>query len=147
MASKKFKIVTLGCRTNQYESQAYRDQLEFMGFTPAAIGEPADLCIVNTCTVTHSADASSRHQIRQLARENPGARLVVTGCMVESSPKAIEEIEGVSLVVLNAEKETLLEQVFPEEEVPEFSIRRFDSHTRAFVKVQDGCNSFCSYGQ
>ena len=86
MKKKKFKIVTLGCRTNQYESQAYHDQLDAMGYSPAIGGESADICIVNTCTVTESADASSRHEIRRLARENPGSQLVITGCFAEGSP-------------------------------------------------------------
>jgi len=143
--NKKFKIVTLGCRTNQYESQAYQNQLEGMGFSPAVSGEAADICIVNTCTVTESADSSSRHEIRQLARQNPGAKLVVTGCFAERQPETVRQIEGVSHVVPNRDKEELLNTVFPGMELPEFSIKRFDAHTRAFVKVQDGCNSFCTY--
>lgn len=142
---KKFKVVTLGCRTNQYESQAYTDQLQAMGYTAAQEHETADICIVNTCTVTESADSSSRHQIRQLARENPNSKLVVTGCFAERQPDVIKNLEGVTHVVSNKEKENLLNRVFPNEEVPEFSIKHFESHTRAFVKVQDGCNSFCTY--
>jgi threonylcarbamoyladenosine tRNA methylthiotransferase MtaB len=142
---KKFKVVTLGCRTNQYESQAYADQLKLMGYSEAGEGEAAELCIVNTCTVTESADSSSRHQIRQLARKHAGSKLIVTGCLAERVPQEIGGIEGVSLVVSNKEKEHLVSLAFPEEEVPEFSIRHFDAHTRAFVKVQDGCNSFCTY--
>jgi threonylcarbamoyladenosine tRNA methylthiotransferase MtaB len=144
-AKKKFKIQTLGCRTNQYESQAYHDQLFAMGYVAAKEGEAADLCIVNTCTVTESADSHSRHAIRQLGRENPGSRLVVTGCMAESHPDAVRQIEGVTGVVSNRDKENLIATLFPDEEVPEFSIKNFDAHTRAFVKVQDGCNSFCTY--
>lgn len=141
---KKFKIVTLGCRTNQYESQGYTDQLRQMGYTPAADGEEADLCIVNTCTVTESADSSSRHQIRSLLREHPKARVAVTGCMVESSPEVLHQL-GVE-VIPNKEKEELIDLLFPDEEnLPEFNIQTFDAHTRAFVKVQDGCNSFCTY--
>jgi threonylcarbamoyladenosine tRNA methylthiotransferase MtaB len=142
---KKFKIVTLGCRTNQYESQAYQDQLEQMGYVPTQQGETADLCIVNTCTVTESADAHSRHEIRRLARENPKTKLVVTGCSSERQPDVIRNLEGVSLVIPNKEKEQLLLSVFPDEEIPEFSIKHFEAHTRAFVKIQDGCNSFCTY--
>lgn len=142
---KKFKVVTLGCRTNQYESQAYADQLRAMGYTEATSGENADLCIVNTCTVTHSADSSSRYQIRHLSRENPNAKIVVTGCLAERVPEELEKMEQVGLVVSNREKENLLSKVFPTEEIPEFSIRNFQAHTRAFVKVQDGCNSFCTY--
>lgn len=142
---KKFKIATLGCRTNQYESQAYRDQLEAMGFEEAKGEESADFCIVNTCTVTASADRSSRLQIRQLAQQNAEARIVVTGCLAERRPDLIKSIGSVSLVVPNKRKERLIEELFPEEVVPEFSIRHFEAHTRAFVKVQDGCNSFCTY--
>ncbi|NGX62216.1 MAG: Threonylcarbamoyladenosine tRNA methylthiotransferase MtaB [Chlamydiae bacterium] len=145
MAKKKFTLATLGCRTNQYETQGYRDQLVQMGYEEAREGEEADLCIVNTCTVTESADSASRHQIRQLVRKNPGAEVVVTGCMAERRPDLIEKIGGVSRVVSNKEKESLLSYVFPGEEIPEFSIKNFEAHTRAFVKVQDGCNSFCTY--
>lgn len=142
---KKFRIQTLGCRTNQYESQAFQDQLLEMGYTPASEGESADLCIVNTCTVTSSADSHSRHAIRQLARNNPNSKLVVTGCWAESQPEAVKQIEGVTHVVSNKDKEQLLSTLFPDETLPEFSIKNFDAHTRAFVKVQDGCNSFCTY--
>ena len=144
-SKKKFKVVTLGCRTNQYESQAYSDQLRALGYVPAQAEEEAELCIVNTCTVTQSADSSSRHQIRHLAKQNPGARIVVTGCLAERKPKELESIPGVELVISNRDKERLVNLVFPEEEVPEFSIKHFEAHTRAFVKVQDGCNSFCTY--
>lgn len=139
---KKFKVATLGCRTNQYESAAYIDQLKEMGYCEAQDGETADLCIVNTCTVTESADSHSRHQIRSLSRKHPGAKIVVTGCLAEHLPK----MDEVNLVVLNKDKEKLLSFVFPEEEqLPEFAIKQFPGHTRAFVKVQDGCNSFCTY--
>lgn len=143
--NKKFKIVTLGCRTNQYESQAYQDQLQALGYSAAAEGEAAEICIVNTCTVTESADSSSRHEIRQLARKHPNSKLVVTGCFAERQPTLVEQLEGVTHVVANRDKEVLLSKVFPDIELPEFSIKRFESHTRAFVKVQDGCNSFCTY--
>lgn len=141
----KFEIVTLGCRTNQYESQGYKDQLLALGHTPVQEGEKADLCIVNTCTVTASADSTSRHHIRQLARRHEGSRLVVTGCLAEREKKSLLQIGGVTDLIPNAEKEKLLEHLWPEEPWPEFSIQQFEAHTRAFVKVQDGCNSFCSY--
>ena len=142
---KKFKIVTLGCRTNQYESQGYIDQLKAMGYHSAIGGEEADLCIVNTCTVTESADSTSRHEIRQLARENPAAKLIVTGCAAEREPEKFLQLPGVTQIVPNKEKENLLNLVFPEGDVPEFSIKNFEAHTRSFVKVQDGCNSYCTY--
>lgn len=144
-SKKKFKVITLGCRTNQYESQAYADQLHQLGYLQAKEGEEAELCIVNTCTVTESADSSSRYQIRQLARQNPGSKIVVTGCLAERNPDELKKLPGVSLLVSNKDKENLVSMVFPDEEIPEFSIRQFEAHTRAFVKIQDGCNSFCTY--
>jgi threonylcarbamoyladenosine tRNA methylthiotransferase MtaB len=142
MASKKFKVATLGCRTNQYESEAYATQLRQMGYSEAVEGEEAEICIVNTCTVTASADSHSRHQIRQLIKNHPAAKVVVTGCLAESLPP----IEGVTHVIPNGKKEHLLSEIFPEDDdLPEFKIDQFSGRTRAFVKVQDGCNSFCTY--
>ncbi len=137
--------MTLGCRTNQYESQAYADQLRQLGYSQVEEGDQADLCIVNTCTVTESADSSSRHQIRNLSRANPGARIVVTGCLAERAPEELVNLPGVELVVSNKDKEKLINLALPDEEIPEFEIQQFEAHTRAFVKVQDGCNSFCTY--
>jgi threonylcarbamoyladenosine tRNA methylthiotransferase MtaB len=145
MQNKKYKVATLGCRTNQYESEAYASQLRALGYEEAQGDEKAEICIVNTCTVTEGADSSSRHQIRQFHRQHPGAKLVVTGCLAERIPAEILAMDGVSHVVRNQEKENLLQKVFPEEEMPEFKIDQFAAHTRAFVKVQDGCNSFCTY--
>ena len=145
MQEKKYKISTLGCRTNQYESEAYATQLRTLGYREAGEGEEADICIVNTCTVTESADSSSRYQIRQLHRQNPGASLVVTGCLAERLPEELKAIPGVTHLVPNKDKENLLASVFPNEELPEFKIDQFSAHTRAFVKVQDGCNSYCTY--
>lgn len=142
---RKFRVATLGCRTNQYESAAYANQLRQLGFVEAAENEQADVCIVNTCTVTEGADRSSRHQIRQLAQKNPGTQLLVTGCLAERLPQEIGAMQGVTHLVPNSEKEKLLGRLFKEEELPEFAIDAFGGHTRAFVKVQDGCNSFCTY--
>lgn len=145
MQSKKYRVVTLGCRTNQYESEAFSHQLRELGYTPAAEGEGADICIVNTCTVTESADSTSRYQIRSLARKNPDSKILVTGCLAERAKDELLAIEGVHSVIPNAEKEQLLKVLFPDQELPEFKITQFESHTRAFVKVQDGCNSYCTY--
>jgi len=145
MEKKRFKIAALGCRTNQYEAQAFRDQLLTLGYEEAQEGQQADICIVNTCTVTKSADERSRHQIRSLNREHPDSKIFVTGCMTEKQSPALLNIGGVAVVVKNKDKENLLKFAFPEQEIPEFKIERFEAHTRAFVKVQDGCNSFCSY--
>ncbi|KAF3362773.1 Threonylcarbamoyladenosine tRNA methylthiotransferase MtaB [Chlamydiales bacterium STE3] len=144
-SSKKFKIVTLGCRTNQYEGHGYTNQLEALGYSPVQEGEEAELCIVNTCTVTQSADAHSRQAINKLHRENPKAKIVVTGCYVENNRETVTKLPGVLKVVPNLKKEDLVSDLFPDLEVPEFAIKHFASNTRAFVKVQDGCNSFCTY--
>ncbi|NGX50627.1 MAG: Threonylcarbamoyladenosine tRNA methylthiotransferase MtaB [Chlamydiae bacterium] len=138
---KKYKVVTLGCRTNQYESQALSDQLRKKGYVQAQPDERAEICIVNTCTVTRSADKRSLTQIRKLAREHNPEKLIVTGCYAER----LGDVSGVTHVVKNSDKEALLPLIFPEEEWPEFRIERFEAHTRAFVKIQDGCNSYCSY--
>ncbi len=146
MKEKSYKIATLGCRTNQYESEAWRSQLTALGYVEAKEGEEAEICIVNTCTVTESADQRSRLQIRQMAKENEGTRLFVTGCLAERAPKELSQIVGVEKVVSNLEKENLLKDVFGNgDEFPDFVIDGFKAHTRAFVKVQDGCNSYCSY--
>ena len=142
---KTFTISALGCRTNQYEAQAFRDQLIALGYTQAEEGQTADVCIVNTCTVTESADSNSRHLVRSLIKQNPDTKMVVTGCLAEGNPQSLLSIEGVTQVVSNKDKEQLVNIMLPEEDVPEFAIKHFDSHTRAFVKVQDGCNSFCTY--
>ncbi|MBS0622765.1 MAG: tRNA (N(6)-L-threonylcarbamoyladenosine(37)-C(2))-methylthiotransferase MtaB [Verrucomicrobia bacterium] len=145
-SKKKYKIATLGCRTNQYESAAYRTQLEALGFEEAKEGEEADTCIINTCTVTAGADRDGRRILRKLIRENPQASVAVTGCMVDAHPKLQEEIEGITFVIPNRNKEQLIASFFPyAEELPEFKIDHFQAHTRAFVKVQDGCNSYCTY--
>ncbi|MBI5274484.1 MAG: tRNA (N(6)-L-threonylcarbamoyladenosine(37)-C(2))-methylthiotransferase MtaB [Chlamydiales bacterium] len=146
MNRKKFLISTLGCRTNQYESQAYRDQLLSLGFEESTNNHDADICIVNTCTVTESADQKSKYQIKQLHKQHPQAKIYVTGCLAERERDLLATFGGVDKVIPNLEKEKLLQIALPEEEnLPEFAIKRFESHTRAFIKVQDGCNSFCSY--
>lgn len=142
---KKFQIVTLGCRTNQYESQLFSEQLQKKGYIPAG-EEEADLCVINCCGVTDQAEASSLRQIRLLARRHPHCRLIVTGCMPQHAKEKLEAIDKRIEVLPNADKGQLLSLLFPQESgCLTHGIERFDGHTRAFVKVQDGCNSFCSY--
>jgi threonylcarbamoyladenosine tRNA methylthiotransferase MtaB len=143
-ARRTCRLVTLGCKVNQYETQHAKELLEANGYREAAVEERADLCIVNTCTVTNEADAQGRQLIRRLARQNPGAALVVMGCYATREPETIARLPGVVKVV--ADKSRL------QEELREFGIsrtatgiRRFDGHQRAFVKVQDGCLLNCSF--
>lgn len=142
---KTYHVVTLGCRTNQYESQAYIDQLQGVGYTAAKSGEESDICIINTCTVTENADKKSLYAVRKSVRDFKPKRLIVTGCLAKRAQKTIRDIPGVTDVVFNENKQSLLPDLIEEELWPEFNIKNFEAHTRAFVKVQDGCNSYCSY--
>jgi threonylcarbamoyladenosine tRNA methylthiotransferase MtaB len=144
VAAKTCRLVTLGCKVNQYETQYVKEALEASGYQEAAPGERADLCVVNTCTVTMEADAKGRQLIRRLAHVNPGAALVVMGCYATREPETVARLPGVTKVI--TDKERLAEELreFGVMEMPA-GIRRFDGHQRAFVKVQDGCLLNCSY--
>lgn len=137
------RLVTLGCKVNQYETQYVKELLESAGWVEAGEGA-AQLCVVNTCTVTQEGDAKSRQLIRRMANANPGAALVVMGCYATRAPQAVRNLPGVTHVI--TDKEHLAEQFAP------FGVRadldgisRFDDHQRAFVKVQDGCLLNCAY--
>ncbi len=138
------RLLTLGCKVNQYETQYVKEMLELNGYVEAAEGRPADLCVVNTCTVTHEADAKGRQLIRRLHKANPAADLVVMGCYATREPDAVRRLPGVTHVI--TDKARLVEELAPYgiTEAPP-GIARFDDHQRAFVKVQDGCLLNCSY--
>jgi threonylcarbamoyladenosine tRNA methylthiotransferase MtaB len=138
------RLLTLGCKVNQYETQYVKEMLETNGYREAASDEQADVCVVNTCTVTAEGDAKSRQTVRRLAVENPRAAIVVMGCYATRDPQAVARLPGVAKVIAN--KEMLLEELRPFGVMREPSgISRFDGHQRAFVKVQDGCLLHCSY--
>lgn len=158
-----FAVLTLGCKVNQYESEAISEALEAMGFNQRPSHEPCDLYIVNTCTVTAESDRKARQLIRRLAGQHPNAFLVVTGCSAQSRAESIAAIDGVDAIVGNREKLRVAEiarelveggvkPVYPMVEVPRLagadfepmSITRF-ARTRAYVKIQDGCESRCAY--
>ena len=138
------RLVTLGCKVNQYETQFVKEALEANGYREAADGEGADLCVVNTCTVTMEGDAKSRQLIRRLHHANPEAAIVVMGCYATRSPDTVTRLPGVRRVV--TDKQRLAEgfRDFGVEHWPQ-GITRFDGHQRAFVKVQDGCLLNCTY--
>lgn len=145
---KTFKIYTLGCKVNQYDSQVIREQLQRRGLSELSNNKPADCYIINTCTVTNSADSQSRNLIRVSIRENPFAKIVVTGCYAHSNVDDIRNIEGVSLILNNDDKFNISKHIFPNTDkktTEKIEISDFKGHTRAFVKVQDGCNNFCSF--
>jgi threonylcarbamoyladenosine tRNA methylthiotransferase MtaB len=138
------RLLTLGCKVNQYETQYVKEMLELNGYTEADDEEPADLCVVNTCTVTAEGDAKSRQTVRRLHQHNPNAAVVVMGCYATRDPDAVQKLPGVTKVI--TDKERLLEEfaTFGVTVKPN-GISRFDDHQRAFVKVQDGCLLNCSY--
>src|SRR5262245_8674232 len=103
------RLLTLGCKVNQYETQYVKELLELNGLVEAGEGEPADLCVVNTCTVTHEGDAKSRQLIRRLHQNNPGAGIVVMGCYATRDPDAVRRLPGVTRVL--TDKEHLLEDL------------------------------------
>jgi threonylcarbamoyladenosine tRNA methylthiotransferase MtaB len=138
------RLVTLGCKVNQYETQFVKEALEANGYREAVGAEAAELCVVNTCTVTMEGDAKSRQAVRRLHQANPGTRIVVMGCYATRDPGAVARLPGVERVITDKTR-------LPEElralgiaSVPR-GIRRFDGHQRAFVKVQDGCLLNCTY--
>jgi threonylcarbamoyladenosine tRNA methylthiotransferase MtaB len=138
------RLVTLGCKVNQYETQYVKETLEINGYRDAADNEPADLCVVNTCTVTMEGDAKSRQMIRRLHLDNPAAAIVVMGCYATRDPQAVGRLPGVKQVI--TDKTKLAQELRPwgVQHLPR-GIRRFDGHQRAFVKVQDGCILNCTF--
>jgi threonylcarbamoyladenosine tRNA methylthiotransferase MtaB len=144
MTDKTCRLVTLGCKVNQYETQLVKEALFQNGFREATEEESADLCVVNTCTVTSEADSKGRQLIRQLARKNPGTRTVVMGCYATREPKVLAELPSVFEVV---EDKRELPDVFDRLGVVDIpnGISEFAGRKRAYVKVQDGCILKCTY--
>jgi threonylcarbamoyladenosine tRNA methylthiotransferase MtaB len=138
------KTVTLGCKVNQYETEFVRQGLLTIGYRDAAAQQPADLCIVNTCTVTAEGDSKSRQAIRRLARANPGARIVVMGCYATRAPQEVAALPGVVEVVTDKRELPDLLGRFGVLDIPT-GISAFGARQRAYVKVQDGCMLHCSF--
>jgi threonylcarbamoyladenosine tRNA methylthiotransferase MtaB len=140
----KLKTVTLGCKVNQYETEYLREGLLGIGFSDAAEQEPADLCVVNTCTVTSEGDSKSRQIIRRLARENPASKIVVMGCYATRAPNEVAALPNVTEVLTNKRELPDLLGRFGVTDVPT-GISGFGRRHRAYVKVQDGCLLRCSF--
>lgn len=138
------RLVTLGCKVNQYESQFVKEAFELNGYREAEDDAAADVCVVNTCTVTMEGDAKSRQTIRRLHQHNPAAKIVVMGCYATRDPGAVAKLPGVTQVV--TDKQALPDDLrdYGVEHWPA-GITRFDGHQRAFVKVQDGCLLNCTF--
>jgi threonylcarbamoyladenosine tRNA methylthiotransferase MtaB len=153
-------ITTLGCKANQYDSFAIEEMLTMGDFQVVPDLEGADACIINTCTVTGKTDAQARQLIRRVKRENSDALVIVTGCYAQVSPNEVAEIKGVDYVLGNGEKERVVEHLLMGRESgappsPKIRVGKSGSiglrasgspgRTRAYLKVQDGCDNSCSY--
>ncbi|HAM42985.1 MAG TPA: tRNA (N(6)-L-threonylcarbamoyladenosine(37)-C(2))-methylthiotransferase MtaB, partial [Elusimicrobia bacterium] len=136
-----FFIKTFGCRVNQVESQAILEQFLNSGATPADSFETADICVLNTCTVTHQADKDVEKQIRQILRRNPHTRLVLTGCYAAAHADEVHKNFPQAEIVGKYELGKVL---FHTDDVC-WTVSGHEGHSRAFIKIQDGCDCFCSY--
>lgn len=152
---------TLGCKVNLNETGALEQLFRANGFTIAQEGEAADVFIVNSCTVTNFGDQKSRKWLRRKKRENPGAVTVLTGCYPQAFPEEAAQFMEADLVCGNGDRKAILENVqklldgherivaiAPHqrgEQFEELPVERFETHTRAFIKVEDGCNRQCAY--
>ena len=156
--TERFSLHTSGCRLNQYEIEAIGAKLESLGFQEVPFDEPVDVAVINTCTVTGRADADARNAIRRARRTSPGGRVVVTGCYASAQPEEIAALGAVDLVVDNTHKERVVEKMveafgytlpggidFERMNSESFELGGFRRHTRAMVKVQDGCQEGCTY--
>jgi len=156
----KVAVATLGCKVNHYESAGIMEALEAQGCSVVPFDSPADLYIVNTCTITAKTDFQSRQLIRRAYRTNPSAPIIAAGCYAQISPRELAELPGVRMVAGTAIKEKLPGMIRdiidgkPRIDVTDISLKRtfsdlpvtrFPGQTRAYLKVQDGCNAFCSY--
>lgn len=160
---RKAALHNLGCKVNSYETEAMQQLLEHAGYEIVPFTEEADVYIINTCSVTNIADRKSRQMLHRAKNMNPGAVVVAAGCYVQAAGEELKKDEAVDLVIGNNKKTelvTILEDYFAdrEEELEDtiidirgtreyecLSIDKIADHTRAFIKVQDGCNQFCSY--
>lgn len=160
---RTFRILTLGCKVNQYESEALAQQFLKAGYRPAQSGEAVSVSVVNTCSVTNMSDRKSRKMIRQCAKDSE--LVAVCGCYAQAKPEEASQIEGVNLVIGNGNKHklfALIEECLQAKEMEKSSkiniaelthetsfdsvpITEYREKTRAILKIQDGCNSFCSY--
>lgn len=158
---KKAALHNLGCKVNAYETEAMQQRLSDSGYQIVPFSEKADVYIINTCTVTNIADRKSRQMLHRARKMNPEAIVVAAGCYVQASREACEADEAIDIVIGNNKKKDIAEilQEFERArrlqdtvidinhtgEYEDMPLTRMENHTRAYIKVQDGCNQFCSY--
>ncbi len=158
----KVSIITLGCKVNQYESQVLLNRMQAAGFTVCDPAEKSDVVILNTCTVTSVSDRKVRQMLHRMRRKNPNAVLIATGCLPQASPQAAEsQLAEADIVLGNSNRSSLLPDlqkflkgrqrivdIVPHKKGEKFEpmcTNRFFERTRAFLKIEDGCNRYCSY--
>ena len=158
---KKIASYALGCKVNQYESEAIAELFAEKGYEVVSVEDTADIYIINTCTVTNFGDKKSRQLIRKVKRQNENAVVAVVGCYAQTAPKELEEIMGVNLVIGTKDKSKIVElveayqqeqgvcnyvtDIMHERTFEPLSIQKLSNRTRAYLKIQDGCSQFCSY--
>ena len=157
---KKVAFYTLGCKVNQYETEAMLELFEKEGYEKAETEDYADVYVINTCTVTHMSDRKSRQYIRRMKRKNPDAIIAVVGCYSQVSPEEILSIDEVNLVMGTNDRKKIVEEVkkidasrkvstvddiMKVKAFEEIEINKTNGKTRAFMKIQDGCDRYCSY--
>ena len=155
--AKKIVFFTVGCKLNQYETQAMAESLGGEGYQRIDFSEPADLYLINTCTVTAQSDYSSRQAIYRAHRRSPEAKILLTGCYAQLQPEFLKGLPGVSLVIGNEHKKnipSIVSALLDHERINlrkttwqgfELEVSGHFEHTRSLVKVQDGCNDRCSW--
>lgn len=156
----KVSFYTLGCKVNLYETETIMNKFKKKGYEIVDFNDKADIVVINTCTVTNTSDKKSRNIIRQAVKNNDGAVIVVMGCYSQVRSEDIKEIDGVNIIIgntnkskvvelvedyiKNRENKTLVENIMHTDFEP-MVLDSFETKTRAFVKIQDGCNNYCSY--
>lgn len=158
---KKAALHNLGCKVNAYETEAMQQRLADSGYEIVPFTEKADIYIINTCTVTNMADRKSRQMLHRAKKLNPDAIVVAAGCYVQASKEACEADEAIDIVIGNNKKKDIVEilaeydakrkaqetviDINHTKEYEDMPVTRMENHTRAYIKVQDGCNQFCTY--
>lgn len=146
-----FSITTLGCKLNQYESECIRQELISRDWEFKSFGEKADYYIINTCTVTGRTDSRCRNAVRRARKAAPESTIIVTGCYAETQPEILEKMTETDMVIGNGEKDSIVSILeglagrsqFEGSEI--FDIADFHEHSRAFIKIQEGCDASCTY--
>lgn len=159
--NKRVAFYTLGCKVNQYETESIKNQLLKKGYTEAAFEEEAEIYIVNSCTVTSVADRKTRNMLRRAKKMNPKGIVIVTGCYAQTNSKELLEMKEIDYVIGNTDKNAIVNfiedienrtmekvknhNIFLDNEYTEYEFATLREMSRAYVKIQDGCNNFCSY--